>query len=75
MAYTNEDLAAVDDLIKLYSSGKAVESYEIRGRKLQYKHLTLLELQQLRRMMETQLQTSTGRKRRRYGLITTSKGL
>lgn len=76
MAYTNEDITAVDELIKLYTSGKAVESYEIRGRKLQYKHLSVKELQTLRRTIETSLlQTTTGRKRQRYGLITTGKGL
>lgn len=75
MAYTQEDLTAVDDLIRLYSTGKAVESYEIRGRRIQYKHLTLQELQTLRRTIEAQLLVASGKKRLRYSLITTGKGL
>lgn len=75
MAYTQEDLTAVDDLIKLYSTGKAVEEYEIKGRRLKYKHLSLTELQTLRRTIEGAMLASTGQKRRRYALITTDKGL
>ncbi len=75
MAYEQADLDAVNELIAVMGSGKSVSEYEVRGRKLKYRDLSLSELQALRRMMSDDMAAASGEETPRYGLIMTGKGL
>lgn len=73
-AYTSEDLEQIDAQMRLMSQGKSISEYEIAGRKLKYRDLSLNDLQRLRRTVENALNAANGKRRLRYSLISTSKG-
>lgn len=72
--YTPDDLSQIDTQIRLLSTGKSVAEYEVGGRRLKFRDLSLDDLQRLRRTVETALKRQSGKKRIRYSLISTSKG-
>lgn len=72
--YTPDDLTQINTQIRLLSTGKSVAEYEVGGRKLKFRDLSLDDLQRLRRTVETALNQQAGKKRIRYSLISTSKG-
>ena len=78
--FSAETIAALEESITRKSTGKAVEEYEIGGRRVKYDTLSLNEmlnlLNTMRRAVANQANAANNTQgRRRYSLLTTGKGL
>ncbi len=75
MAYTKEDVNALDDHFQRISTGQKAIEYEIRGRKARFKEMSVDEYQHLRQLMLRSIRLTAGPARARRGVFVSNKGL
>jgi hypothetical protein len=73
MSYTAADLTQVQDAIVSLAAGTRVVSVTVNGKTIQYGPAQLKELQDLRAAMQTEIGSTTTR--RRFVLTQSEKGL
>jgi len=73
MAYTSTDLANVQAAVTALATGTRKVSVSLNGKTVQYGQVQLPELMTLRDQIQAEVSAADGR--RRFVLISTSKGL